>query len=200
MDRVSFRPRPRPRLIRRPRPTSDEQAPSPILPTSAPAASSRRRPLDTRIIPFWLIEYLWNGLTALLLMASFAVGVIGNIGMFVWPNIPALGTIGVWQEWAWGDLAWAALYQLIVQSCQAYAARVYGRRSRLYALFLAVSVAPSLWTYGLVVVPWVVRVAAWLWADSWLVDLIAGGGAAVLLTFVLVANDVLQERRLIRDT
>jgi len=168
-----------------------------------PLASGRQPPAQrpirysTRIIPFWVVGWIWQGLTILLLIGSFAVSVIGNVGMFVWPDMRALGSLDVWQGWTWADAGWALLYQIIIQACQAYTARVYGRRSKLYRSFLAASVVPAIWTYSLVVVPW--AGSAHLWGAVWIVRLLCYAASAILLPIVLTFNDVLQEYLLIRD-
>jgi hypothetical protein len=180
----------RPQIVRR----SAHMPVGPVAPT--PPGPSLRR-YNTRIIPFWLIGRIWQLLTIVLLIASFIVSWLGNVGMFVWPAWSGLGSLSVWQGWTGAALGWAFVYQLIVQVCQAYSAREYGRDSILYRLFLAISVIPSIWTYSLVVVPW--AGSAQLWGDVWLIRIPAYLVSAVLLIVLLIANDVLQEYMIVRD-
>ncbi len=189
------RMRPRPRLaLRAPRrlPPAEPAAPAP-----APAVPVYR----TQIIPFWLIGRVWQGLTWLVCLLSFGIGVAGNIGMFLLPDLGERGTLAVWIDRSSAQLglavAGALVYQIIIQVCQFYTAKVYGRRSLLYRFFLACSNLPSLWTYGLVIVVW--AGSAWLWGNLWLIRVPIYIVSAFALLIVLVLNDMLQEWILVRD-
>ncbi len=171
--------RPRPRHVRR-------------LPDAPVAATP---PYRTQVIPFWLIARAvqWGMWGACAL--SFAVSWLGNLGMFGGDVRLFVGAPLGYAQRVPLVLACALLYQLAVQTGQFYAATRYGRRSRAYRVLLLLSVLPSLYSYGVVVIPW--AGSAILWGDAWPIRLLAYAGSAMLLFVVLWLNDSYQEQVLV---
>lgn len=182
----SFPRRPRPRLMRRPRPMS-QPVTNPVQP----------RPLyQTQIIPFTAIERIVQIGVWALCAASFLLSWLGNIAPFG-ADVRAL----LAGRLAYAALVWPALlaalgYQLVVQIAQFWAAGTYGRRSRHYRVWLCLSVLPAMWSYGEHVIPW--AGSSHLWGDAWPVRIAAYAGSAVALFVALWFNDAWQERVLVR--
>lgn len=173
-------------------------------PNATPAESSRSAKLQsvapaysTQVIPFEAIAWLVRWLARLACIPSFAIGVIGNIGMFG-GSVAALSVQPLtYIESAWAAFLAAGIYQLIIQLCQIYTAKMYGRASHSYRFFVALSVLPSTWTYGVVLVP--LTGSAILWGDVWLIRIPLYVLTPIVLTIVLWLNDLTQEVILVKD-
>ncbi len=182
------RMRPRPRFVRRLPPAEPAATPP------APAVPVYR----TQIIPFWLIARAVQCGMWFACLLSFGVSWLGNIGMFG-GDVRQLVTdpIGYARDTA-VVLGCAFLYQLVIQTGQFYAATRYGRSSRSYRLLVLLSVIPSMYSYGVVLIPWVG--SAYLWGTAWMIRLLAYAGSAMLLFVVLWLNDAYQEQVLVRKS
>lgn len=177
--------RPRPRFVRR----SPEAAPAAAPPPTIPA-------YRTQVIPFWLIARAVQWGMWFACMLSFGISWLGNIGMFGGDlRHLVAGRLGYVQAAAL-VFGCAFLYQLVIQVGQFYAATRYGRSSRPYRTLVLFSVVPSLYSYGVVVIPW--AGSAHLWGEAWPIRLLAYGGSAMLLFIVLWLNDAYQEQVLVR--
>lgn len=184
---ITRRPRPRPRLIRRP-------APSAVALPATDAPSSYR----TQVIPFAAIERIVQWGLWLLCATSFSLSWLGNIAPFG-ADVLALITGGPsYARLIWPALLAAFVYQLIIQIAQFYTAGRYGRRSRPYRVFLLLSVLPAMWSYGEHLIP--LAGSAQLWGDAWLVRIAAYVGSTIALFLALWLNDSYQERVLVRRT
>lgn len=217
----------RPRLVRRersPRSTEPEttaapptasastSSPTALAASAAPTAPARptqpqRRSAatqpparyDTQFIPFWFVGRVvqlavWFGCAI-----SFAIGTVGNIGLFGGDLRQANGWPYVTSSQFLIPLVPSTFYQFVVQMFQFYAARKYGQSSWQYRATLAFSVAPSCWTYGLIVVPWVWSSTRLWWGEVWLVRLPTIAILLIAALVVVVLNDMIQEWILVKQ-
>lgn len=183
--------RPRPRIVRRAAPSAGEVR----TPTPATPASPVYR---TQVIPFALIARAVQAGMWLACVLSFIVSWLGNIGMFG----AALGDLAArpqtYSRATLGALAAAGAYQVVIQLGQFYTATVGGRRSRRYRALVLLSVVPSLWTYGVVVVPWAGSAVAW--GTAWPIRVLVYGGSTIILFVILWLNDAYQEQVLVKKS
>jgi hypothetical protein len=152
---------------------------------------------STQLIPFEAVAWLVRWLARLACIPSFAVGVIGNIGMFGGSIVDLYAApLGYLQAKSPIFIA-SGIYQLIIQLCQIYTAKMYGRDSASYRFFVALSVLPSAWTYGIVLVVW--AGSAVLWGNVWLIRIPIYVITPVVLIAVLWLNDMVQEVILVKE-
>lgn len=181
-----MRYRMRPRVIARSSGQASVPPAVPVPPVPAP-------PVDryaTQIIPPERVARWYRRLVWTALAGSFALSIIGNLRLFGGDLLLVaaggrLQTAYLLSRPFLLALLSAALYQLILQLCQ-FRYAIDPRYRRRYALLIALSVLPSLWTFA----PLLDRLESWykigyVW---WY------GGA--LIVFVL--NDIGQEQALQR--
>lgn len=186
----------RPRFVRRRR--TPESA-SPVQPSESVqhVATSSVPSYSTQLIPFEVVAWLVKWFARLACIPSFAIGIIGNIGMFGGSVAALYATPLRYVQGHSAIFGASAIYQLIIQLCQIYTARIYGRSSRPYRFFVALSVVPSTWTYGVVLVPW--AGSETFWGTMWLIRIPIYILVAITLNSVLWLNDFVQEVILVKE-
>lgn len=184
------RSRPRPPWLRKRRTDTRQEGP-------ASAASKPAPSYSTQIIPFEVVAWIVRLLARLFCIPSFAVGVVGNIGLFGGSVVALYQAPGTYIHTNVLIFVVSGLCQLVIQLCQIYTAKMYGRSSPTYRFFVALSVLPSGWTYGMALVP--LAGSALLWGNVWLIRIPIYILTPIALLIVLWLNDIIQEVILVKE-